>query len=454
MCEGPLFRKLLACSLPLMATYVLQLVFNATDVAVLGIFVNDDAVAAVGATAALITLITSVFIGISVGANVLIARFAGAGDELGAKKTVGCSIFISIVTGVLIGAVGFFGSHTFLEWMKCDADIIDMAMKYLKIYFLGMPVIMLYNFAASILRAVGDTKRPLIYLVISGIANVALNIFFILVFGLDVEGVAIATVISQLISAVLCVIALLKSDGYSRLELSYIGIHKSEFWSMIRIGVPSGVQSSMFSIANVLIQSTINSLGKATMSGNTVASQFDGFIYNAMYAVAAAAISFTGQNYGARNIKRIKKIMWESMALATAVGLVVGGGVLLFDRQLCSLISSDPEVIDIACRRLLIMCSTYFLCGIMDSISAIMRGLGRSAISTVICLLGSCVFRIIWLNTVYLLDPCIEMVYIVYPISWLLTIIIYLIVVLPMLSKLEKKVAAEDAVVAKETLVV
>lgn len=443
MCTGPILPKLIKCALPLMATYVLQLVFNATDVAVLGILVSDDAVAAVGATGSLVALKTSLFIGISVGANVLISRFVGSKDMESARKTVGCSIFISIVIGIVLAAIGYFGSRTFLEWMNCDADVLDMAAKYLEIYFLGMPVIMLYNFAASVLRAVGDTKRPLIYLVIAGLTNVVLNVFFIIAFGLDVEGVAIATVISQLISAVLCVIALLGDDGYSKLEVSYIRIYKNELSAMLKIGIPSGIQSSLFSITNVLIQSAVNSLGKTAMSGNTVAAQFDGFIYNAMYAVAVASISFVGQNYGARKIRRIKKVMWETIAIVTIVGVIIGVGVLLFDRQLCSLISSDPEVIDIACERLAIMGSTYFLCGIMDAISSVMRGLGKSATATVICLLGSCVFRVIWLNTAYYLNPCIEMIFIVYPISWALTIGIYLIVVLPMLSKLQKQFECE-----------
>lgn len=439
MCEGALLPKIIIYSLPLMATYILQLVFNATDVAVLGMLVGDDAVAAVGATGPLINLITSVFIGVSVGANVIVARFAGSGNTERARKAVGCAVFISVIIGIFLACVGYLGSYTFLEWMKCDADVIGMAAEYLRIYFLGMPIIMLYNFAAAILRAVGDTKRPLIYLVIGGVANVILNVFFILAFGMDVEGVAIATVISQLISVVLCIIALLSSDGYCRLDPKFIRIHKSELSDMLRIGIPSGIQSSMFAIANVLIQSTINSLGKTAMSGSTVATQFDGFIYNAMYAVAAAAISFTSQNYGAGKIHRIRKVMWESMAVSASVGITVGGLVLLFDEQLCSIISDDPAVINIACRRLAIMGSTYFLCGIMDVMSSVMRGLGKSTVATVICLLGSCVFRVIWLNTVYFLNPCIEMVFIVYPISWLLTIAIYMAVVLPMLGRLERR---------------
>ena len=443
MCEGPILKKLIIYSLPLMVTYVLQLVFNATDIAVLGMLVGDDAVAAVGATSAIINLMTCLFIGISVGANVLVARFAGAQNIERARKSVGCSILSSLLFGIALAIIGFFSARSVLELTKCDPAVIDMAQTYLEIYFIGMPAVMLYNFSASVLRAVGDTKRPMIFLCISGVTNVVLNIFFILVCNMTVEGVAIATVTSQLISALLSIAVMLKEEGFSRLDLRYLRIHKSEFVEMIRIGIPSGIQSSMFSIANLMIQSSFNELGKTVMSGNTVASQLDGFIYNAMYAVAAATISFTSQNYGAGKIFRIRKIMWQAMAVSAGVGIIIGGAVLLFDGELCSIISNDPAVIKVACTRLLILGSSYFLCGIMDVCSSIMRGLGKSAVATVVCLIGSCAFRILWLKTVYLLNPCVEMIYVVYPISWILTIGIYLVIILPMLKRLERQYAAD-----------
>lgn len=444
LCTGPLLPQIIKYAIPLMITNVLQLLFNATDVAVLGIFVNDDAVGAVGATGSIITLITSIFIGVSVGANVIVARFAGEKNTERARRAVGTSVVISLIIGTALAAIGFFGARTFLELMNCEEKLIGMATKYLKIYFIGMPIIMLYNFAASILRAVGDTFRPMLYLIIGGVANVGLNLFFILVCNMDVEGVAIGTVAAQLISVILSMIALLKSEGYSKLELSYLKIYKAELMDMIKIGVPSGVQSSLFAISNVLIMSNVNLLGATT--GNTVASQFDGLIYNAMYAVSQSAIAFTSQNYGARNISRIRKAMWECIGVVTVVSFAVSGIVMIFARQLCGIMTNSDAVIDTACTRLYIMGFTYFLCGIMDVMSGVLRGLGKSTVATVICLLGSCVFRIIWLETVYKLSPTYEMIFYVYPISWILTILMYLPVISALFKKIQKKFESSTSV--------
>ena len=445
MCEGKIFGKLVVYALPLVLTNVLQLLFNAADVAVLGIFVSDDAVAAVGATGALINLVIGLFVGLSVGANVLVARFSGEQNVDSAHKTVGTSVIVSLITGVILAFIGYFFAETFLEWTKCDPDVLDMATKYLKIYFIGMPIMMLYNFCASILRAVGDTMRPLIFLIIGGVVNIGLNIFFILVLDKTVEGVAIATVVSQGISAVLSVIVLLKSKGYAKLDLKKFRIYMPELKEMVRIGLPAGLQGCVFSISNVLIQSTINTFSKTYMTANTVASQFDGFIYNAMNAVALSCLAFVSQNYGARKFDRIRTVVRQSVLLVTVIGLVIGGGVILFSAQLCGLITDDPEIIRIAQNRLYILASTYFTCGIMDVLSNFMRGLGKSTTAMIVSLSGSCLFRIIWLKTVYLLNPTIEMVYIVYPISWVLTIGVYMIMYFPTLNHAKKEVTKAEA---------
>lgn len=445
MCEGKIFGKLVVYALPLVLTNVLQLLFNAADVAVLGIFVSDDAVAAVGATGALINLIIGLFVGLSVGANVLVARFSGEQNVDSAHKTVGTSVIVSLITGVILAVIGYFFAETFLEWTKCDPDVLDMATKYLKIYFIGMPIMMLYNFCASILRAVGDTMRPLIFLIIGGVVNIGLNIFFILVLDKTVEGVAIATVVSQGISAVLSVIVLLKGKGYAKLDLKKFRIYMPELKEMVRIGLPAGLQGCVFSISNVLIQSTINTFSKTYMTANTVASQFDGFIYNAMNAVALSCLAFVSQNYGAKKFDRIRTVVRQSVLLVTVIGLVIGGGVILFSAQLCGLITDDPEIIRIAQNRLYILASTYFTCGIMDVLSNFMRGLGKSTTAMIVSLSGSCLFRIIWLKTVYLLNPTIEMVYIVYPISWVLTIGVYMIMYFPTLNHAKKEVAKAEA---------
>ena len=445
MCEGKIFGKLIVYALPLVLTNVLQLLFNAADVAVLGIFVSDDAVAAVGATGALINLIIGLFVGLSVGANVLVARFSGEQKVDSAHKTVGTSVIVSLLTGVILAFIGYFFAGTFLEWTNCDPDVLGMATKYLKIYFIGMPIMMLYNFCASILRAVGDTMRPLIFLIIGGVVNIGLNVFFILVLDKTVEGVAIATVVSQGISAVLSIIVLLKGKGYAKLDMKKFKIYTPELKEMIRIGLPAGLQGCVFSISNVLIQSTINTFSKTYMTANTVAGQFDGFIYNAMNAVALSCLAFVSQNYGAKKFDRIRTVVRQSVLLVTVIGLAIGGGIILFSAQLCGLITDDAEIIRIAQNRLYILASTYFTCGIMDVLSNFMRGLGKSTTAMIVSLSGSCLFRIIWLKTVYLLNPTIEMVYIVYPISWVLTIGVYMIMYFPTLNRAKREIAKAEA---------
>lgn len=445
MCEGKIFGKLIVYALPLVLTNVLQLLFNAADVAVLGIFVSDDAVAAVGATGALINLIIGLFVGLSVGANVLVARFSGEQKVDSAHKTVGTSVIVSLLTGVILAFIGYFFAGTFLVWTNCDPDVLGMATKYLKIYFIGMPIMMLYNFCASILRAVGDTMRPLIFLIIGGVVNIGLNIFFILVLDKTVEGVAIATVVSQGISAVLSIVVLLKGKGYAKLDMKKFKIYMPELKEMIRIGLPAGLQGCVFSISNVLIQSTINTFSKTYMTANTVAGQFDGFIYNAMNAVALSCLAFVSQNYGAKKFDRIRTVVRQSVLLVTVIGLAIGGGIILFSAQLCGLITDDAEIIRIAQNRLYILASTYFTCGIMDVLSNFMRGLGKSTTAMIVSLSGSCLFRIIWLKTVYLLNPTIEMVYIVYPISWVLTIGVYMIMYFPTLNRAKREIAKAEA---------
>lgn len=444
MCSGPLLKKLIIYTLPLLLTNVLQLTFNMADIIVLGSLVSDDAVAAVGATGALINLIIGLFVGLSVGANVLVARCVGSGDRDKAHKIVGMSVLLGVTIGILLGIVGFFCSRYFLEWMGCDVEVIDMATKYMRIYFVGMPIILLYNFCAAILRAVGDTVRPLIYLVVGGVVNVGLNVLFVAVFHKDVEGVAIATVVSQLISAVLSVITLLKSDGYARFKWGNLRFYKAELAEMAKIGLPAGLQGCVFSLSNVVIQSTVNSFGKTVMTANTVASQLDGFIYNAMNAVSLSAMAFVSQNLGARNFDRINKITKEALALAGVVGVVMGGIVLLLRVPLCNLFTDSQEVVQLACSRLYIIATTYFTCGLMDVMSNVMRGLGRSTTAMIVSLSGSCLFRILWIMTLCRWVHTLPMLYWVYPVSWVLTFIIFAFMYKPTLKKVRSAAIAED----------
>ncbi len=438
MSEGSLLKKIILYALPLIATNILQLLFNAADVAVLGAFVGDDAVAAVGATGAIINLIIGLFVGLSVGANVIVARCVGAQDKERAQKIVGMSVLVSVTAGLFLMVVGVVGARTFLELMNCDPDVIDMSTKYIRIYFLGMPIMMLYNFAASILRAVGDTLRPLIYLVLGGFLNVGLNLFFVLVLNKTVEGVAIATIAAQTLSAILALIALSNSSGYSRLCKKYIKIYPRELWEMVKIGLPAGLQSCLFSISNVLIQSSINSFGKVTMAANTVAAQFDGFVFNAMNGVSLSALAFVSQNLGAKKPERIRKTVGLSALIVTFVGIFVCSIIVIFAEPLCSIITKSPEVIEIAKKRLTILGFTYFTCGVMDVFANAMRGLGRSTLAMIITLSGTCLFRILWLKTVFVWVPTLDIVYFAYPVSWAITIVIYLCVYFPTMRKTEK----------------
>lgn len=444
MCSGPLLKKLIIYSLPLLLTNVLQLTFNAADIIVLGAFVNDDAVAAVGATGALINLIIGLFVGLSVGANVLVAKCVGAGDKEKAHKIVGMSVLLSTLIGVVLGVIGFFCSKYFLEWMGCDPEVIDMATTYMRIYFIGMPIILLYNFCAAILRAVGDTVRPLIYLVVAGVVNIGLNVVFVVVLGKDVEGVAVATVVSQLISAILALITLTKSNGYAHLKWRNLRVYKAELSEMVKIGLPAGLQGCVFSLSNVVIQSTVNSFSKTVMTANTVASQLDGFIYNAMNAVSLSAMAFVSQNLGARNFDRIEKVTKEALALAGVVGVVMGGLVLLLREPLCNLFTDSPEVVQLACGRLYIIASTYFTCGFMDVMSNVMRGLGKSTTAMIVSLSGSCLFRILWVLTLCRWVHTLPMLYWVYPVSWVLTFVIFLFMYKPTFNKVRLAAKAED----------
>ena len=447
MSEGSLLKKIILYALPLIATNVLQLLFNAADVAVLGKFIHDKtlaeaAVAAVGSTGALINLIIGLFVGLSVGANVLIARFAGKGDSEAAKRVVGMSMLVSVLLGAVLLVVGYFFSKTFLTWMDCPEDVIDMSNKYMQIFFMGMPIMMLYNFSASILRAVGDTMRPLIFLVIGGVINLALNIVLVLFFKKTVEGVAIATVASQFISAALCIITLIRSKGYARLEAKYIRFYKDELLDIIKIGLPAGLQGCVFSISNVMIQSTINGFGKITMAGNTVASQIEGFVYNACNSVSLTSLAFVSQNYGAKKPERIRLVVKETLAVVGILALIMSGTIVLLSGPLCRIFNDSQEVVEIARTRLYFVGTTYVLCGTMDVLGNVMRGLNKSTTAMVVSLSGSCLFRIVWLNTFYLLNPSLIMLYLVYPISWILTISIYLALYFPTMKRVEQKLTA------------
>ena len=426
MTTGALLPKVLMFSIPLVLTSVLQLLYNAADVIVVGRYAGPQSLAAVSSTGALINLLVNIFMGLSVGSSVVIARAFGAGDIREVHQGVHTSITIAGVMGVGVGILGFFAAKPMLQLMSSPEDVIDLAALYVRIFFLGMPFNMLYNFGAAILRAVGDTRRPLYFLTFSGIVNVLLNLLLVIVFKMDVAGVAIATVTSQFISAVLVLHCLLHSDGSIRLDPHALRIHREPLLHIMRVGLPAGLQGSLFSISNVLIQSSVNSFGSIAMAGNGVASNLEGFIYVSMNAIHQAALTFASQNLGARRIDRVRRNMWICLATVTVIGLSTGLIMLLLGQPLSSLYNDDPEVIRYSLLRMAFIMPTYFTCGCMDVMVGQLRGIGYSIMPMIVSLTGACLFRVVWIFTAFAASPTLETLYISYPISWVLTFAVHL----------------------------
>lgn len=439
MCNGPLLGKILLFSLPLMLSGILQLLFNAADMIVVGRWVGSDALAAVGSTGSLVNLLVNVFIGLSVGANVLVARYYGAGQDRELSETVHTAVLTAFAGGVLLIFVGFFVSPFALELMGAPEEVLGQSVLYLRIYFIGMPAMMVYNFGSAILRAVGDTKRPLFFLTVAGVINVILNLFFIIQCHMGVAGVALATTISQCVSAVLVVICLIKTDGAYKIIVKNLKINSHKFKMMVKIGLPAGLQGALFSISNVLIQSSVNSFGSVAMAGNSAAGNLEGFVYTAMNTFHQTAVSFTGQNYGARQFKRIGKIFLYCILCVSVVGLVSGNLFYIFGEQLLHLYSPDAEVIAYGLKRMFYICTTYFLCGIMDTIVGALRGMGYSVMPMLVSLTGACIFRVIWIWTIFAKHRTLDVLYLSYPVSWGLTALVHLVCFIIVYKKLMKK---------------
>ncbi|MCH4283942.1 MULTISPECIES: MATE family efflux transporter [Bacillota] len=432
MCHGPLFSKIIMFAIPLILSGVLQLLFNAADIVVVGRFTGSHALAAVGSTSSLINLLVNLFIGVSVGANVLLGKFCGAQDYKNASETVHTAIYIAIWGGVIMIFAGLILARPLLELMGTPMDVIDLSVLYMRIYFIGMPAFMIYNFGAAILRAVGDTKRPLYFLTVAGVVNVLFNLLFVIVFKMGVAGVALATIISETISAGLIILSLMQSDGILRLHLKEMKFHKDKVAGMLKIGLPAGLQGMIFNISNVLIQSSVNSFGSVVMAGNTAASNIEGFVYTSMNAIYQTSLSFTSQNMGAKQYHRIDKILLQCLGVVTAVGLVLGVGAFLCGHTLLGIYSSSEDVITHGISRLSVVSASYFLCGIMDVMVGSLRGMGYSIMPMLVSLTGACLFRVIWIFTIFQMEHTLFSLYISYPISWILTfsahVICYLVV--------------------------
>lgn len=424
MTNGPLMGKIVRFAIPLALSGILQLLFNAADMVVAGRFAGSRALAAVGSTGALIQLLINLFMGLSIGVNVLVARYYGAGRRQDLDETVHTAVLTSLISGVFLIFVGVSLAKPLLELMGTPEDVIGQSVLYMRIYFIGMPVMMLYNFGAAILRAVGDTRRPLYFLLIAGVVNVVLNLFFVIVFRMGVAGVATATVISQCISASLVLLCLVRSDTVYRVDLKRLRIVKGKLLQMTKIGIPAGIQGATFSISNVLIQSTINSFGSIAMAGSTAAGNIEGFVFTSMDSLTQAALSFTGQNYGAKKFDRINRVLVNCLLLVTIVGLVMGCGAYLAGRPLLSIYTSDPEVIEYGMVRILMICVPYCTCGIMNVLVGSLRGLGSSITPMVVSIFGVCVLRVVWIYTVFSLFPRWDVLFLSYPVTWVVTSLI------------------------------
>ncbi len=424
MCSGSILKKMLMFALPLMLSSILQLLFNAADIVVVGKFAGDNSLAAVGSTTALINLLTNLFLGMSVGANVAAARFFGGKSERELSRTVHTSMALSAISGLILTGVGLVLAERMLVWMQTPEEVCSLAAVYLRIYFAGMVPNMVYNFGSALLRAIGDTKRPLYYLLGAGIINVILNLIFVIVLKMDVAGVALATVISQTISAVLVVRCLMKESGGIQFSFKKLCVDKPILGIILRIGLPAGFQGVIFSLSNVVIQSSINIFGSVVVAGNSAAGNIEGFVYMAMNAFHQATISFVSQNYGAGLHKRINRIVLTGLGCVTVTGLVLGNMAVIFGEPLLGIYSDSPDVISAGMVRLLMICTLYALCGIMDVMVGALRGIGYSIIPTIVSLIGVCGLRLLWIATVFQIPEYhkIEMVYLSYPITWIITI--------------------------------
>lgn len=427
MTEGPLTTKIIKFTIPVMLTGILQLLFNTADVIVVGRFTGKTALAAVGSTGSLINLLVSLFIGLSIGTNVLVARYQGAKDDKAVSETVHTSIALGIVGGLILLIIGVVATRPLLEMMATPEDVIDQSTLYMRNLFFGMPLNLILNFGAAILRAIGDTKRPLYYLTIAGVINLFLNIFLVTVFSLGVAGVAIATVISEGVSCVLILLCLKHETGAIRLYFNRIKINPSKCIDIMKIGLPAGLQGCIFSISNVLIQSSVNSFGSTVMAGNTAASNIEGFVYVSMNSLHQTCISFTSQNFGAGKFKRIKKVLINCLVIVAITGLVLGNSAYFFGKYLLSAYNNEAEVISYGLIRLSIISTMYFLCGLMDVMVGAMRGIGYSILPMIVSLVGACGLRIVWIYTVFVKFRTLDILFISYPVTWTITFLSHLV---------------------------
>ena len=440
MTEGPFLSKIIRFAIPLVFTGILQSLYNAADLIIVGQFEGDIALAAVGSTNSLTNLVVGLFMGLSAGAGVSVAHYLGAKREKEVSGVLHTAILISVILGALVSVIGFTLAPTMLKMMGNPDDVIEYSIMYIRIIFLGMPASLIYNYAAAMLRSTGDTKNPLIFLSISGLVNVALNVILVAFFSMGVAGVAIGTIAAQYLSAVMIMVHLSRLDGCMKFSVRKLKINPRKLKKILYIGIPSGLQGSLFSLSNVIIQASINSFGSNTMSGSAASGNIEGFIYIALNAFYHASLNFVGQNVGAKKFQNVKKIVMCSVGTVVVVGFVLQGLVLIFSRQLIGLYAEGEEAIHQGVVKMFVIMSLYFLCGIMEVFSGALRGMGRSVTSMLISLSGACLFRIVWIETVFKLVKTPESIYVSYPISWALTSVCSMIFLIMAVKKESKKI--------------
>lgn len=446
MTSGSVLKKMLLFSFPLMGSSILQLLFNAADIIVIGRFAGDNSLAAVGATSSLINLLVNLFVGLAIGANVLTARYYGAKRDADISQTVHTSIALSIVCGAGLAVIGILISRPILAMMGTPDEVLPLSTIYMQIYFAGMPAMMIYNFGSAVLRAKGDTARPLMYLAIAGVLNVGLNMFFVISLKMDVAGVAAATSISQCLSAFLVLRCLSREPDAFKLERKLLKIHGHKLKIILQIGLPAGFQGVLFALSNVIIQSSINSYGKYVMAGSAASSNLENFTYFAMNAFYQAAISFTSQNVGAGKYERVKKILICAVSCAAVTGITIGNLTYLFGTPLLGIYSKSALVVQEGLKRMMYICIPYFLCGVMDAMTGMIRGLGYAILPMIVSLLGACVLRIIWILTVCQLPAFhhVEFVYASYPVTWAITTTAHIICYVIITKKIKKSIELQQ----------
>ena len=427
MCNGTIMDKLISFSVPLILSGILQLLFNAVDIIVVGRFSGSQALAAVGSTTALINIFTNLFIGISLGANVLAARFYAAQKDKEMSETVHTAIMLALISGVVMLFVGIFFARGALELMGTPDDVIGQSTLYMRIYFAGMPFFMLYNYGAAILRAVGDTKRPLLFLIVSGVVNACLNLFLVIAFHLGVAGVAIATVTAQGISCALVLRCLQRSQASYQLRFRDLKIRGYYVRQIFQVGLPAGIQSTVINFSNALLQSSVNSFGSIAMAGYTAANNLFGFLYVSTNSITQACMSFTSQNYGVGKWKRMDRVLFDCIILSVAVMLTLGGGMYFFGPEVLKIYTTNPRVISCGMEVLTYTTLTYFLCGIMDLLPGALRGMGYSSVPMILSIIGTVGTRIVWIFGIFPNHRSLDILFISYPVSWMITIVLQVI---------------------------